>query len=317
MDFSEKLHAVNRFAVSESGVIGITCSERPLLSMIYPGTDKSRTVLSEDKIYRSATFVQISNREYLAASCSEDGCLYLWDTESKMSKRVFDPNLSQDKRFKYMSIFKIDDNTIGYGEASASSGRSRRVFILETGVEDWTLVETLTFCTPKNIWDICYRKMADGTPCLLLCIPYDYSIMAVEMIGGRTRWEVSKQQMGEKFNPWNICTDDDTIYVANLIQNMIHLLSAEDGSVITCIDVHQYGIVNPFTVRVHDQHLHVEYFKIPGDKTTVSRFKKKKKKLNLKLCSLVISKEYALMKFYKYQRILLNIFTVLIQYNSI
>ena len=279
VDFAEttvyKLHAVNRFAVSESGAIAMTCSERPLLAVVYPDTDKSRTVLSEDKIYRSASFVKISNREYLAASCSEDSCLYLWDTESKMSKKVFDPNLWQDRRFKCMNMFKIDESTIGYGETSTSLGGSRRVFILKTGIDDWTLTETLPFCTPKNIWDICYKKMADGRSCLVLCVPYDYRIMAVEMTSGKTRWEVGEQQMGKEFNPWSICTDDnDTIYVADHNQNMIHKLSTEDGSVITCIDVRQYGIVNPFTVRVQNEYLYVEYYENPGDKNKVTRFKK-------------------------------------------
>ena len=275
---AEKLHAVNRFAVSESGAIGITCSEHPLLSVMYPGTDKSNNVLSKEKIYRSATFVKISNKEYLAASCSEDGCLYLWDPEFKMSKRVYNPNLFRDNWFKCMNIFKISENTIGYGEASASTDAIRRIFILQTGIGDWTLTETLEFRTPTNIWDICHRKMSDGKSCLFLCIPYDYKIMAVEMAGSKTRWEVGKQQMGDRFNPWSICTDDnddsDTVYLADHNQNLIHLFRAEDGSVIRSIDLRHYGITNPFTVRVHDQYVYVEYYKNPGDKNTVSRFKK-------------------------------------------
>ena len=275
---AEKLHPVERFAVSESGAMGIPCSESPSISIRYPGSDKSPVVLSKEKPYHSAAFVKISNREYLAAACSEDGCLYLWDIESKMSKKVFDPELSHDRHCKYMNVFNISDNTIGYGETRASSGGSRRVFILKTSIEDWTLIKTLKVHTLNNIWDICCAKIIDGTACLLLCIPYGHRITALEMIGGKTRWEVGKEQMGEKFNPWSICTDGtsdkQTVYVADHDQNLIHLLSAEDGSAITSIDLRHYGIAHPFTVKVDEEYLYVEHYKNSGDKNFISRFKK-------------------------------------------
>ena len=112
-----------------------------------------------------------------------------------------------------MNVFKINENTIGYAETRVSSNGSRKIFILQTGVGDWDLTKTVEVRTPNNIWDICYMKMLDGTPCLLLCIPYGHRIMAMriedgkEMVRGRTKWEIGKKQMGEKFNPWSICTD--------------------------------------------------------------------------------------------------------------
>ena len=100
---------------------------------------------------------------------------------------------------------------------------------------------------------MCYTKAVDGTPCLFLCIPLDPRIMSVEMIGGRTRWEVGKEQMGEKLRPLSICTDDkDTIYVADFSQRKIHLLSASDGSVIKWPYPGNLGVRNIFTVRFHD-----------------------------------------------------------------
>ena len=274
---AEKMHAVEIFAVSESGAMGITSAEYPSLSVRYPNSDKPPVVPSKDKLYHSAVFVKISNKEYLAAACSKDGCLYLWDIESKMSKKVFDPELGK-VHFKYMNVFNINDNTVGYGDTSASSAGSKRVFILQTSIDDWTLTETLEVCTQNNIWDVCQAKMQDGTACLLLCIPYGNRIMAVEMVGGRTRWEVGKEQMGEKFNPWSICTDEannkQTIYVADHDQNLIHLLSAEDGSAIRSIDLRHYGIAHPFTVRVHKEYLYVEHYKNSGDRNFISRFKK-------------------------------------------
>ena len=162
--------AENRFTVSESEAIGISCDESPSLSVIYPDTDKRPVVLSDKKVYRSATFLKVSRKDYLAAACIDDGCFYLWDIESKTSRKVFEPKLSIE-HFKEMTMFKIDDNTIGYGEVHATSDGSRRVFILKTDKEESRLTSTLRLFTARSIWDICYIRMEDGTPCLLLCIP--------------------------------------------------------------------------------------------------------------------------------------------------
>ena len=174
-----------------------------------------------------------------------------------------------------MIIFKIDDNTIGYGEVFPSPDGSRRVFVLNTDKEELTLSSTLRLFTPRDILDICYTEVEGGTPCLLLCIPYGQCIMAVEMISGKIRWEVGKQQIGDKFYPWSICTDDNnTVYVADFGQRMIHLLSVTDGAVIKQIYSKNYGIYNILTVRFHDQHLYVEH--IPpavGSKYAISKFK--------------------------------------------
>ena len=116
-------------------------------------------------------------------------------------------------------------------------------------------------------------EVEGDTPCLLLCILHDNRIMAVEMVGGKTRWEVGKQQMGKKFKPWSICTDQhDCAYVADFGQRKIHLLSASNGAVIKRFDPGNVGIYNIFTVRFHDQHLYVEY-KIHDSKYAISKFK--------------------------------------------
>ena len=100
-------------------------------------------------------------------------------------------------------------------------------------------------------------------------------VMAVEIVGGKTRWEVGKEQMGEEFKPYSICTDDDnTVYVTDFKQQMIHLLSAEDGSFIRSIDTHHYGMWNLVAVRFHHQHLYVEHYTHPGYKYAISKFKR-------------------------------------------
>ena len=267
--------AANRFTMSESGAIGTSGYENDSLAVMYPETDKASVIFSEEDVYRSVTFVKIGRKEYLAAAFNQDGCLYLWDIESKKSKKVFDPVIPSEQRDKYMIIFKIDESTIGYGEVLSSSDGSRRVFILQTDTEEWSLFSTLRLFTPHDIWDMCYTKVADGTSLVLLCIPHDQRIMAVEMVGGRTRWEVGKQPMGETFDPWSICTDDDnnTVYVADFRQNRIQLLSATDGTSLKYFDPGSCGIQRIFTVRVHDQHLYVEH-KLRDSKYAITKFKR-------------------------------------------
>ena len=201
-------------------------------------------------IYHSATFVRFRSKIHLAAACDVDGCLYLWNI-SKISRKVFDPKLPKDKRNKSMNICNINENTIGYGEVQSSPDGSRRVFILKTDTEELTLSSTLRLFTPDIILDMCYTEVEGGSPCLLLCVPFDHRIMSVEMIGGKTRWEVGNQQMGEKFEPWSICTNQNNCaYVADFGQDKIHLLSASDGTLIKRFDVDSYyGIVNVFAVQ--------------------------------------------------------------------
>ena len=56
--------------------------------------------------------------------------------------------------------------------------------------------------------------------------------------------------MGEKFEPWS-STDDENVVYADYNQDMIHLLSVEDCSAITSVDLCHYAIISPFTV-VHE-----------------------------------------------------------------
>ena len=264
--------AENRITVSESGAIGISCDETPSLSVIYPDTDKPPVVLSDKKVYRSATFLNVSGKEYLAAACIDDGCLYLWDVESKTSKKIFDPMLSIGY-FKEMTIFKIDDSAIGYGEVYATPYGYKRIFILRTDTEVPMQTSEVRFLTARSIWDMCYMRMEEGTHCLLLCIPRDHSVKAVEIASGKCRWEAGEEHMGEEFEPWTVCTNkNDTVYVADFKQRMIHLLSATDGAVIKRFDCRNYDIKNLITVRYHDQHLYVGH-KIPKSKYAISKFK--------------------------------------------
>ena len=94
------------------------------------------------------------------------------------------------------------------------------------------------------------------------------------MVGGKTRWEVGKEQMGEKFFAWGIWTKDDsnTVCVADFGQNRIQFLQATDGTLLKYFDPGSYGVYGIFTVRFHDQHLYVEH-KIRNYKYQISKFK--------------------------------------------
>ena len=165
---------------------------------MYPDIDVATVTLSNEVKYLSATFVKLRGKEHLAAACKDDGCLYLWDVEAKAGRTVFDPKIPKEKRTKKMNICQIDDSTIGYGEVYPSPDGSRSVYILKRNTaEGWTLCETLRLFTPHDIWDMCHTEILDGMACLLLCIPIDNRIMAVEtgsMVGpygrrGKNRWE--------------------------------------------------------------------------------------------------------------------------------
>ena len=79
--------------------------------------------------------------------------------------------------------------------------------------------------------------------------------------------------MGEEFEPWAVCTNkNDTVYVADFKQRMIHILSATDCVVIKWFDCRNYDINNLITVRYHDQHLYIGH-KIPKSKYAISKFK--------------------------------------------
>ena len=140
-----------------------------------------------------------------------------------------------------------------------------------------TLSATLRHFAPKNIFDVHYMELDGGTPCLLLCLPGDNRIMAVEMIGGRTRWEAGTKQMGNKFKPYSNLhgLKNDCVYVADHGQNKIHLLSATDGTVIKRFDPGNLSIRNIFSVRFHDQHLYVEHVQTSPNKNTPSASLKK------------------------------------------
>ena len=71
------------------------------------------------------------------------------------------------------------------------------------------------------------------------------------------RWQLDQQKMGTSFRPFSICTDGSTVFVTDPGQVMLHLLSVEDGSVLTSIRLHKSDIHFPCCLRVQGEHLFV------------------------------------------------------------
>ena len=90
-------------------------------------------------------------------------------------------------------------------------------------------------------------------------------ILFMEMVGEKVRWQVDKQQMvdpdeqkqGASFHPWSICTDGHTVFVVNAGTAKLHLLSAEDGTIIASLSLHPFDIVYLGCVRLQGEHLYV------------------------------------------------------------
>ena len=250
------------FSVSQlSSSIAVTSPyEKPSLSVMYPGTNKPPLILSNDGHYTSPVFVIISNKEYLAAASKD--VIHLWNLDRNKSSIVY--KLSEINNWH---LCVIDKRTVAcVGKETASDGFNK-IYLLNTDSEQFTLSGTLRVKAElsgtlrarasEEITNMCYMKTADSTPCVLLSFTFRGLLQCVEMVGGKVRWRFGKQQIGEQFLPWSVCTDGSTIFVADIAQSRLHLLSVEDGSVLTSIYLLPLGIVYPGCVRLQGEHLYV------------------------------------------------------------
>ena len=225
-----------RFTVSElSGAIGIaSVQDNPSLSIMYPGTDKSPLILSREDGYGSALFITISGQEYLAAA-SMDG-IHLWNLAKSKSRVVY-----KFKEEGFTHMCRIDEKTVVCVAEQISPDDFIHTYILKTDAEMWSLSST-HLMKVKNVCDMLYVKTTDGTPCLLQVSSKGDLVQSVELVGGKVRWQLGKEQIGEYFLPWSICTDDNIVFVANFALKHLHLLSVDDGSVLTSVNLRPFGI---------------------------------------------------------------------------
>ena len=237
--------------------------------MIYPDAERPPRVLSKEKDHGSLIWMKIDDKEFIA-SAWKDISIRLWDTEKGTSEVVYKMD---DTEKNHPSLCSIDDRTVACVGAS-SSDDNLNIHILNTNTKPWSLGSVLIVKRVKVIIDMCHLVTDDDTQCLLLCCPYERRVQAVQLIGGRVRWQSGEQQMGEKSLPWSICTDqvNDIVYVADNHLDMIHLLSSEDGSVLTSVNLLGYAILSPSCVSFSDGDLFIGHMDKNWYMSQISRF---------------------------------------------
>ena len=250
-------HLSTKFTVSGSVAIASTDAQ-PSLSVLYPATNNPPLLLSRDCKYTSVIFMM----EYLVAASKDD--IQVWDLETSTSSVGYKFNEGKD-----WHLCVIDDRTVACVEEVPASDGLQKIHVLNTDSEQFTLSSTLRLKARQQVTDLCYVKTIDGTPCLLLSFPWDNLIQCVEMVGGKVRWQVNKQP----FTPWSICTDGNTVFVADPFQHRLHLVSLDDGLGITSINLYPFGIDLPSCVCLQEDHLYIGHL---NEKETycISKFAK-------------------------------------------
>ena len=266
IDVDQKVFSmVTNFTFSESsGSVVITSPwDKPKLSVIYTGTDNPPLILSRDDEYAAALFITISGQEYLAASF-RDG-IRLWNLANNTSRVVY--------KFKKRNIWLlslIDERTVASVPSNPLDGFIN-IHILNTNSKKWTLSSTHLVKANDYVCGITHVKTVDGTACLLLNY-LEGLVQSVEMVGGKVRWQVDQQQTGEIFYPLSICTDGKTVFVSDIAR--LHLLSVDDGSVLTSINLSPLGIRYPSFVSVQEEHLYIGHPNEKKDTYCISKFTK-------------------------------------------
>ena len=258
-----------RFSVSEcSGSVGIASwTEKPSLSVMYPGTDKNPLILSVKDRYTSALFIAISDQEYLAAATRND--IRVWNLEKSTSNVAFKFN-----ERKVWRLCVIDKRTIACVAEKQSSDGFSKIYILNTDSEKFTLSGTILLKVGGKITDMCYLKTTDNTSCLLLNCSSIMVVKCVEIVGGKVRWQVDEQQIGRHSLLSSICTDGSTVFVTDPLHCLLHLLSVEDGSVVTSINLGLFGLSIPTCVRLQGEYLYVGHENKTLDTYCISKFAK-------------------------------------------
>ena len=87
----------------------------------------------------------------------------------------------------------------------------------------------------------------------------------------KVQWQVDKQQMGGSFLPMSACTAGSTVFVAD-VSHKLHLLTVDDGSVLTSINLRPFGLHFPSCVRLQGQQLYIGHENEKGDTYCISKF---------------------------------------------
>ena len=168
----------------------------------------------------------------------------------------------------------IDERTVACVAQRASSDGFSKGYLLNTDTEKFTLSGTLQVKASEEINDICHVRTTDGTVCLLLSFPFKNLVQSIEMSGREVRWQVDKKVMGDTFFPFSICTDGSTAFILNTFEYKLHLLSAEDGSVLKATSLYPFDIDVPCYISLREEHLYIGHMNEKGDTYCVSKFTK-------------------------------------------
>ena len=271
VDWPDSMEAVlyKTFSVSESGSIAVSSTQgKPSLYMTYPGRSKPPLVLPSDRNYLSMLFVTTSDQQYLAATFNSE--IHLWNLVEKAPSVPYEFKEGTD-----LHLCAIDERTVACVAEQPSVDGFKKIHILNTDSEKWRVCSTHSMRMEKfSMGDMCYTKTRDGTPCLILnCLSARY-VQAIEMIGGKLRWMLDEQQMGQSFRPWSICTNGNTVFIADLFLDELHLVSVERGSVLKSIRLHPFHAFLPSCVRVHGEHLYVGHVDEKRENYCISKFTK-------------------------------------------
>ena len=258
------IRGLDHFSVSKSGALGI--ASFPYLSVIPPGKiEVSHILESNAEKYFSSTFVSIENKEYLAMAYSSS--IRLWDIEDDTTKTVYTLEAGDKK------LCVIDERTMVCATFDSLPDGLHSIYIININAAVWSLGNTILVEGGSPIRDLCFIKASDGSPLLVLCRPESQMVHAVELVGGRPRWENGKEQMGEKWYPYSVSVDtENMVFVTDSWQHKIHLLSADDGVIYMSINLRLHGITKPTVVRVLDQNIYVGHWD-RQDRTQISKLR--------------------------------------------
>ena len=245
---------LDHFSVSKSGTLGV--ASFPYLSVILPGARRvSRILESNANKYFSSTFVNIENKEYLAMAYSSS--IRLWDFENGTTQTIYPLVEAGDKK-----LCVIDNRTMACATFDVSPDGFHRIYIINIiSAATWSLGSVIYVEGSGPIRDLCSVKDSDGCPLLILCRPEYKMVQAMELVGGRIRWDSDKEQMGEKCFPYSVSVDtENMVFVADSWQHKVHLLFADDGLLYMSINLRLHEIINPTIVRVQDQSIYVGHW---------------------------------------------------------
>ena len=266
---------LNTVTVTDSGIVGIACRvSDPTLSVMFPQEEDRRPqVLTSAKGYWSMIALKINGIEYLAASDRNINGIRLWNLQQNMSRVVYKMQPFQFP-VKEMNLCVIAEGMVGYGEVDPSGDGLQQIYVLNTtGPDEWVLGSVVLVHGTRYIIDMSYMKTRDGTLCQLLCCPRDGSVKAIELVGGKVKWQIGKEHLGKDFCPWSICTDGvNKAYVVDLRQQKLHVFS-DDGLVLTSFSLHHYVIWFPSCVRLLNECIYVGHLDVSKKHYQISRLR--------------------------------------------